>query len=82
MENFEVKLDAGPQSVVTEATPVPTPKPGPLPLYDGNPGNQCCAYSHRDTETNDDEFGTIVTEVTVTTTTTRKKYRVDGEWEP
>lgn len=52
-------------------------KLSPLPPYDGSLANQRCTRSHQTTETNDDGFGTTVTEVTVTTTTTRKRYWVE-----
>jgi len=65
-----VYLDAGPQ-----------PVPEATPPYEGDPGKQRCNCSHQTTETDVDDFGTIVTEVTVTTTTKtmRKKYRAEDE---
>jgi hypothetical protein len=52
--------------------------PVSAPPYDGK---QRCTCSHKSVETDDDGFGTTVTEVTVktttNTTTTRKKYRVE-----
>lgn len=51
---------------------------GSLPSYDGDATEQFSTRAQH-TESEHDEFGTIVNEVTVTTTTvtTRKKYRVD-----
>jgi len=49
--------------------------PALAPPYDGT--QRCINCSHRSVETGIDGFGTTVTEVTVTTTTTRKKYRVE-----
>ena len=64
--------------------PLPeTPGPGPLPPYDENATEQPLTRAQwvetdRDefgtVETERDEFGTVVTEIT--TTTTRKRYRV------
>ena len=75
-------MDSGTQ-FGPEFTPVPNPELGPVPPYDGNPGNPRCTCSHLTMAADDDKLGTIVTEVTVTTTTntvtTRKKYRVEGE---
>ena len=50
---------------------------GSLPSYDGDTGQSSARAQH--TESEHDEFGTIVTEVTTTTTVvqTRKKYRVE-----
>ena len=49
-----------------------------LPLYDGDGSGQSSTRCQR-VESEHDEFGTIVTEVTTSTTvvTTRKKYRVE-----
>ena len=55
---------------------------GSLPSYDGDTAGQSSACSQH-VESEQDEFGTIVNEVTVVTTTntstvtTRKKYRVE-----
>ena len=51
--------------------------PGPLPTYDG--GATALRPSVHHVESEHDEFGTIVKEVTVvtTTTTTYKKYRIE-----
>jgi len=51
---------------------------GSPPLYDSDTGGQFSTRA-RQVESENDEFGTIVNEVTVTTATvtTRKKYRVD-----
>ena len=48
------------------------------PLYDGDTTGQLPTHTQH-VESEHDEFGTIVNEVTVTTTTvtTRKKYRVE-----
>ena len=52
----------------------------PLPSYDGNATGESFAHPQH-TEFERDEFGTIVNEVTVVTTTstvtTRKRYRVE-----
>ena len=49
---------------------------GPLPSYDGDTTGQSSARTQQ-IESEHDEFGTIVNEVTVVTTTTRKRYRVE-----
>ena len=49
--------------------------PGSLPSYDGDAGQSSTRTQH--TESEHDEFGTVVNEVTVVTITTRKKYRVE-----
>ena len=51
---------------------------GPLPPYDGDATGQFSTRAQH-AESEHDEFGTIVNEVTVTTTTvtTRKRYRVE-----
>ena len=50
---------------------------GLLPPYDGNESGQSPAHSqHVGSEL--DDFGTVVTEVTTSIITTRKKYRVDA----
>ena len=51
---------------------------GSPPLYDGDTAGQLPTHT-QNVESERDEFGTIVNEVTVTTTTvtTRKKYRVE-----
>ena len=53
---------------------------GSLPAYDGDVAGQSSTCAQR-VESEHDEFGTIVNEVTVVTTTstvtTRKKYRVE-----
>lgn len=46
-----------------------------LPPYDGNDSGQSSART-RHVESESDDFGTVVTEVTIVTT--RKKYRVDA----
>jgi hypothetical protein len=52
---------------------------GSLPPYDGDAGQSSTRAQH--TESEYDEFGTVVNEVTVVTTTstvtTRKRYRVE-----
>ena len=48
--------------------------PGTLPSYDGGTTGQSSAHAQH-TESERDDFGTIVTEVT--TVTTRRKYRVE-----
>ena len=74
-----VKSDLGPQPP-QDPTPVPAARLGSFPPHDGG---QHCTRSHQLAEMSDDEFGTTVVEVTVTTTTntvtTRKKYRVEGD---
>ena len=47
---------------------------GPLPSYDGGTTGQSSARTQH-TESDRDDFGTIVTEVTIVTT--RRKYRVE-----
>ena len=51
--------------------------PGSLPSYERDPGQSSTHAQHAETER--DEFGTTVNEVTVltTTVTTRKRYRVE-----
>ncbi|KAF9648165.1 hypothetical protein BDM02DRAFT_3187334 [Thelephora ganbajun] len=71
-----VKLGAVSQSSVSETTSTPTPGSNLLPPYDGNPVSQRCTCSHQTTETSDDELGTTVVEVTVTTTTKRIRNRI------
>lgn len=51
---------------------------GSLPPYHLDAAGQCPARTQR-SESEHDDFGTIVTEVTTTTITTRKRYRVEGE---
>ena len=55
-----------------------TRNPGSLPPYDGDATGQSATRAQH-VESEHDEFGTIVTEVTVVTSTvtTRKRYRVD-----
>ena len=55
-------------------SPSETPGSGPLPSYDGDTVGQS---STRHAESERDDFGTVVTEVTTTVITTRKKYRVE-----
>lgn len=52
-----------------------TPEPGPLPLYEAGTGRSSIRTQHSESE--HDTFGTIVNEVTVVTTTTTKKYRLE-----
>ena len=47
-----------------------------LPSYDGNATGEPSAHAQH-MESERDEFGTIVTEVTTTVVTTRKRYRVE-----
>ena len=47
-----------------------------LPSYDELATGQTSAHAQR-AESERDDFGTAVTEVTTTVTTTRKKYRVE-----
>ena len=69
--------------VKIEGTPTPpqpssdTPGSDPLPSYD--PGATGQSSTHTQQESEKDEFGTIVSEVTVVTSTvtTRKRYRVE-----
>jgi len=61
---------------------VPTPSqssferfdPGPLPSYEGNTAGQSSTRA-QNVESERDDFGTVVTEVTIVTT--RKRYRVE-----
>ena len=66
---------------VKASTPSPpsseTPGSGPLPSYDGDTIGQPSTNYTQHAESERDEFGTIVTEVTTTVITTRKKYRVE-----
>jgi hypothetical protein len=79
-----IPVNAGPtftpsqsQSAMLSSGSIPQDEaPALAPPYDGT---QRCHCSHRSVETGDDGFGTTVTEVTVTTTTTRKKYRVEEQ---
>jgi len=48
---------------------------GSLPSYDGDATGQSSAHTQH-AEYERDDFGTVVTEVITSTTTTRKKYRV------
>ena len=50
---------------------------GILPVYEGDGIGQSPNRTQR-AEAEYDDFGTIVTEVTTVTTTTRKRYRVEG----
>lgn len=58
-----------------------TPEPGSLPSYGGDSGQSSTHAQHAESER--DEFGTIVNEVTVVTTTstvtTRKIYQVEDD---
>ena len=52
------------------------PGQGPLPSYDGLASGQSSTRTqHAGSER--DDFGTVVTEVTTTVTTTRKTYRLE-----
>ena len=46
------------------------------PLYEGAPTGQSSTRTQR-AESERDDFGTIVTEVTTVTTSTRRRYRVE-----
>lgn len=65
--------------VKTDASSTPPPEADDSPLYEEGPTGQSSTRT-KHAESEKDEFGTIVTEVTVVTTkstvTTRKKYRV------
>ena len=50
---------------------------GSLPSYDGDTTGQSSTHAQH-AESERDDFGTIVTEVTTSVITTRKKYRVEG----
>lgn len=54
-----------------------TPGPSSPPLYDGDATGQSSARTQHNAELERDDFGTIVTEVTTVTTTTRRRYRVE-----
>ena len=65
-------------------TPTPSqpssgiPGSGPLPPYEGgSTGQSSTRTQHSENSEHDDEFGTVVTEVTTVLTTTRRKYRVE-----
>jgi len=49
---------------------------GPPPLYDGDAAAGQSSTRAQNAESERDDFGTTVTEVTTTIVTTRKKYRV------
>ena len=53
-----------------------TPSSGSPPSYHGDATGESSAHNQH-TESERDDFGTIVTEVTTTTVTTRKRYRVE-----
>ena len=58
------------------STSVETLEPGSLPSYEAGPEQSSSRTQHAESERN--EFGTLVDEVTVvTTTTTRRRYRVE-----
>ena len=59
-------------------SPFETPGSGPLPSYDGATTGQSSTRAQH-VESDRDDFGTIVTEVTTTVTTIRKKYRVEDD---
>jgi len=67
--------DVGTHSRQSSEIPCSIPLP---PSYDGDGTRQTSARAQH-LESEDDDFGTIVTEVTTNTTviTTRKKYRVE-----
>ena len=48
---------------------------GTLPSYDGDTGRSSAHAQYAESER--DDFGTVVTEVTTTVITSRKKYRVE-----
>ena len=67
-----------------KVTPTPSqqssgiPGSGPLPPYEGDStGQSSTRAQHSENSEHDDEFGTVVTEVTTVLTTTRRKYRVE-----
>jgi len=60
----------------TPTTPQP-PVPDSPPLYGGDTAGQPYACTQHTRESERDDLGTIVTEVTTTTVTTRKRYRVE-----
>ena len=67
------------EGVPTPLRPSPeTFGPDPLPLYDGDTTGQPPTHTQH-AETEHDDLGTIVTEVTTTNTvvTTRRRYRVE-----
>jgi len=70
---MDVKGDFAPSGSSSE-----TAGSGSLPSYDGDTTGQSSAHAQH-TGSESDEFGTIVNEVTVVTTTitTRKRYRVE-----
>ena len=57
------------------STSVETLEPGSLPSYEVGPGQPSTRAQQAESER--DEFSTIVDEVTVVTTTTRRRYRVE-----
>jgi hypothetical protein len=54
-----------------------TTRPGSPPLYDEEAAERPSDRTQHNAESERDDFGTIVTEVTTVTTTTRKRYRVE-----
>jgi hypothetical protein len=54
---------------------IPVPGSGPPPSYDGDVTGEPSTRTQQHAESERDDFGTIVTEVTIVTT--RKKYRVE-----
>jgi len=70
------------ESTLTPSRPSETLGSGSLPPYDGDATGQSSTHAQH-AESEQDEFGTIVNEVTVVTTnststvTTRKRYRVE-----
>jgi len=62
------------ESMPTPPQPSPeTPGQGPLPSYDGLATGQSPTHT-RHVESEHDDFGTVVTEVTTTIITTRGEY--------
>ena len=53
-----------------------TPGRGPLPSYDGHATGQSSTHTQH-VESKNDDFSTVVTEVTTTVVTTCRKYRVE-----
>jgi len=65
-----------PVNVKGVSTPSQSESSGSLPPYIGGATGQSSAHTHH-AESESDDFGTIVTEITTSTVTTRKRYRVE-----
>lgn len=65
-------------SAISQSPPETLAPPGVPPSYDGGDAiGQYSARTHQVADSERDDFGIVVTEVTTVTTTTRKRYRVE-----